>query len=89
MGKKDRMIYGSPHEWANSTLLVKRNPKFAAASLGFRLVRDAAADYATIGGEWNWENDFKDYPRPEDIYKRNPMTKRTSLSIRLVHNIND
>lgn len=40
MGKKDRMIYGIPHEWANRTLLMKRNPKFAAASLGIRLVHD-------------------------------------------------
>lgn len=93
MGKKDRMIRGSPRDWEYSSpsaaIQMKRNPKFTADSLGIRLVHDEPSIQATIGGEWNWENDFMDYPRPEDIYKRHPTIKRTSLGFRLAHNIND
>lgn len=90
MGKKDRMIYGIPHEWANRTLLMKRNPKFAAASLGIRLVHDEPpAEQMTLGGEWDWENDFRDCPRPEDIYRSDAESARPTLGIRLAHNIKD
>ena len=92
MGKKDRFIRGSlwDSELRSFERIIPRNPVFTASSLGIRLVHDEPpAEKVTLGGEWDWENDFRDYPRVDDIYRRDAESARSTLGIRLAHNIKE
>jgi hypothetical protein len=92
VGKKDRMIRGSPHDWShapvNPPIQMKRNPKFTTASLGLRLAHDTAKAPVAVyrGGSWYDEDGLA-----QDAHANECRLNFCdfSLGIRLVHNIND